>query len=80
MDRQAKRKPNWRLYAVVCGCVVAFQAQSMATATEAPSAALMAAQWFIVICGAAGVVGSLVMMARTGQLGAFFGGPPDRSA
>lgn len=63
MEERTKRKPNWTLQAVLCGGIVAWQTYEMATAAEAPSTALLTLQWALLICGAVGGVGALVMLA-----------------
>jgi len=67
MEKRARRKPNWILDALVCGGVVASLVYTMATATEAPSTAQVAAEWILIAFGTAGAVWSLVMLARSRQ-------------
>ena len=64
MEGRAKRKPNWTLQAILCAGVVIWQSYDLATATEAPSTALLALQWVLLACGLVGGVGALVTRTR----------------
>jgi len=65
MEKRARRKPNWILDALVCGGVVGSLLYTMATATEAPTTAQLAAEWIVIAFGAAGLAWSLTMLARS---------------
>jgi len=65
MEKRAPRKPNWILDALVCGGVVGSMLYTMATATEAPSTAQVAAEWILIVVGTAGLAWSLTMLARS---------------
>jgi hypothetical protein len=58
------RQKNWGLQVALCAGVVAWQVYDLATATEAPSSALLALQYVLIACGLIGGVGGLVMMMR----------------
>ena len=64
MEGRAKPKPNWTLRAILCAGVVVWQGYDLATAMEAPSTALLALQWVLLVCGLIGGVGALIMLAR----------------
>jgi hypothetical protein len=64
----SKSKPkNWGLQVALCAGVVVWQVYELATATEAPSTALLALQYILIACGLVGGVGGLIMMARTSR-------------
>lgn len=61
------RQKNWGLQVALCTGVVAWQVYELASATEAPSTALLALQYFLIACGLVGGVGGLIMMARAAR-------------
>lgn len=67
MTDQKPRQKNWGLQVALCAGVVAWQVYDLATATEAPSTALLALQYFLIACGLVGGVGGLVMMTRSAR-------------
>jgi len=67
MDTAKPKKKNWGLQAALCAGVVAWQVYELATATEAPSSAMLTLQYILIACGMVGGVGALIMMARGGD-------------
>ena len=60
----ANSKKSWGVRAALSAGVLIWQIHDMATATEAPSQALLILQYFLIACGLVGLIGGLAMMAK----------------
>jgi len=59
-----QRATNWGLQVILCAVALTWQIYDMATATEAPSSALLAMHYIGIGLAFVGLVGGVVMMAR----------------